>query len=60
MIELLISLVILLVVGGLIWYLLTLLPLPAPIKTVIQVCGILILILVLLYYFIPALPIIHR
>ena len=41
----LISLIIFLVVLGLIWYLVTLLPLPAPIQQIIRVCFIVIAII---------------
>lgn len=51
MIDLLVSLIILLIVGGLVWYLVTLLPLPAPVKQVINICAILILILLILGVF---------
>jgi hypothetical protein len=49
----LISLLIVLIVFGLIWYLVNQLPLPAPVKTVITVVFILILILIVLNMFIP-------
>ncbi len=48
MIQLLITIVVFLVVGGLLYYLITLLPLPSPFPQVIQVAIILILILVIL------------
>lgn len=46
--ELLIQLVVFLVIGGLIYYLVTLLPLPEPIKTIVMVLMVLILIIFLL------------
>lgn len=51
MISLLITLIIFCIVAGLIYWLLTMLPLPDPFKTIIMVAFILILILVLLGYF---------
>jgi hypothetical protein len=48
MINLLILLIVFCIVAGLIYYLLTLLPLPQPFKNVIMIAFILILILVLL------------
>lgn len=48
MIDLLITLIVFCIVGGLLYYLVTLLPLPAPFATIVQVAMILILILVLL------------
>jgi cation transporter-like permease len=51
MIELLINLVVFCVVGGLIYYLITLLPLPAPFPTIIRVALIVILILLILGMF---------
>ena len=50
MVDILISLIIFCVVGGLIYYLVMLLPLPAPFKTIIQVAFILIAIIILLSY----------
>ncbi len=59
MIETLISVVIYLVIAGLIWWAVTtilgVLPLPEPIKTVINVCMIVILILIVLYALLPLL-----
>jgi hypothetical protein len=46
----LVSLLVLVIVAGLIWYLITLLPLPAPFKQVAMVIVILIAILVLVGY----------
>lgn len=48
MIELLITIIIFCVVAGLLWWLVSMLPLPAPFPMVIQVCVILIFILLLL------------
>lgn len=48
MIDALVSLIVLIVIGGLVWYLIGMLPVPAPAKQVINICFILILILVLL------------
>jgi len=56
MIELLISLIIFCIIGGLLYYLVMLLPLPAPFKTIAQVGFILIAILVVLSYFTGYLP----
>ena len=47
----LINLIIWLVLLGLVWYLITLLPLPAPVSTIITVVFILILILIVLGLF---------
>jgi hypothetical protein len=49
--SILISLIIWLVVLGLVWYLIGLLPLPAPVGTIITVIFILILILIVLGLF---------
>lgn len=51
MIDALISLIVLCIVGGLLWYLVGMLPVPAPMKQVINICFILIMILVLLGVF---------
>jgi cation transporter-like permease len=51
MIDLLITLIVWLVVGGLVYWLITLLPLPAPIPTIIRVAVIVILILLILGLF---------
>lgn len=51
MISLLITLIVFCIVAGLVYYLLTLLPLPDPFKTIIICAFILILILVILGYF---------
>lgn len=48
MIDVLVTLIVFCIVGGLLYYLVTLLPLPAPFGLIIQVAVILILILVLL------------
>lgn len=48
MIDALVYLIILLVVGGLLWYLVTLLPLSPVVKQIIQVLGILVLVLLLI------------
>jgi len=48
MINLLISIVILCVVGGLLYWLVSLLPLPEPFPAIIRVCVVLIMILLLL------------
>ena len=45
MIETLIAIIILCVIAGLIYWLVSLLPLPAPFPTIIQVCVILIILL---------------
>ena len=49
--SVLISLIVWLVVLGLVWYLIGLLPLPAPVNTIITVVFILILILIVLGLF---------
>lgn len=59
MISTLVNLVILLVVGGLVYWLVTLLPLPAPVKQIVTVLMILILIIVLLSMLFGGLPM-HR
>ncbi len=51
MVDLLITLIIFCVVAGLIYYLITLLPLPAPFPMIIKIAVILILILLLLSVF---------
>lgn len=48
MIEVLITVFVFCIVGGLLWYLVTMLPLPAPVQTVVRVCFVLILCLLLL------------
>ena len=59
MIDLLIQLVIYLVVAGLIWYLVTvvlgMLPIPEPIKQIINVVMLIILVLIVLYALLPLL-----
>lgn len=56
MIPLLVQLIVFCIVCGLIYYLITLLPLPEPFKQIVVVCVILIFILVLLSFFMGALP----
>lgn len=56
MISLLISLIIVCIVLGLLYYLVMLLPLPAPFKTIAQVGFILIAILIVLSYLTGYLP----
>ena len=60
MIDALISVVIYLVIAGLIWWavttILAVLPLPDPIKTVINVCMIVILILIIVSALLPLIP----
>jgi heme A synthase len=51
MISLLITIIVFLIVGGLLYWLVTLLPLPEPFKTIISVCCILICILLVLGIF---------
>jgi len=51
MIDMLIHLIILLVIGGLVWYLITLLPVPGPVKQVINIVAIPILILLIVSVF---------
>lgn len=48
MINLLISIIVLCIVGGLFYWLVSMLPLPEPFPTVIRVCVILIMLLLLL------------
>ena len=48
MIELLFTIIIFCIVAGLLWWLVTLLPLPEPFPTVIRVCVVVMLILILL------------
>lgn len=48
MIEMLFTIIVFCIVAGLIWWLVTLLPLPEPFPTVIRVCVVVILILILL------------
>ena len=59
MIDVLIGVVIYLVIAGLIWWAVTtilgVLPLPEPIKTVINVCMIVILVLIVIYALMPLL-----
>ena len=60
MIEVLISVVIYLIVAGLIWWavstILSVIPLPEPIKTVINVVMIVILCLIVIYALVPLIP----
>ena len=51
MIDMLIYLIVLCIVGGLIYYLITMLPLPDPFKRIIMIAMILIFILILLSMF---------
>ena len=51
MIEMLINLIVLCIVGGLIYYLITLLPLPDPFKLIVTCAVVLIMILVLVSMF---------
>lgn len=60
MIDILISLIIFCIITGLLYYLVMLLPLPAPFKTVIQVAFILIAIVILLSYLGGYLPYSHH
>lgn len=59
MIEVLISIVIYLIIAGLVWWAITtilgVIPLPEPIKTVINVIMIVVLVLVVLYALLPLL-----
>jgi L-asparagine transporter-like permease len=48
MIDLLFTVIVFCIVGGLLWWLVSMLPLPEPFPTFIKVCVVLILILVLL------------
>ena len=59
MISLLITLIVFCIVAGLVYWLLTLLPLPDPFKTIIIVAFILILILVLLGMFFGGIDVPH-
>lgn len=60
MIEILISIVIYLLIAGLIWWAVTtilgVIPLPEPIKTVINVIMIVILCLIVIYALLPLIP----
>lgn len=53
MIELLISVLVVLLVFGIIWYVITLIPLPPPFLTIAQLVLAVILLLVLLGYLLP-------
>ncbi len=55
MIEALIGLVFALIVFGILWYIITLLPLPAPFPLIIQLLMVLILLVVLWHFFAPLL-----
>lgn len=48
MLDLLITVIVFCIVSGLLWWLVSMLPLPEPFPTVIRVCVVLILILILL------------
>lgn len=48
MINLLLSIIVLAIVFGLVWYVLTLLPLPHPFGQIVRVCVVLVFVLVLL------------
>lgn len=48
MIDLLVTVIVFCIVGGLLWWLVSMLPLPEPFPTVIRVCVVLILILLVL------------
>lgn len=60
MIEVLISVIIYLIVAGLIWWAVTtilgLIPIPEPIKTVINVLMIVVLCLIVIYALLPLIP----
>lgn len=60
MIDVLISLIIFCIIGGLLYYLVMLLPLPDPFKRIAQVGFILIAILVVLSYFTGYIPMHHE
>lgn len=60
MIETLIAVLVLLVVLGLVYYLITMIPLPPPFQVIARVVFILICILVVLWLFAPTLAGIHR
>lgn len=53
MIELLISILIILLIFGVLWYCVTLIPLPPPFLTIAQLILALVLLLVLLGYLLP-------
>ena len=55
MIELLISLLVIVIVAGIIWYAISLLPLPPPFGTIAQLILVVVLLLVLLAYLLPLL-----
>lgn len=48
MIDLLLTIIVFAIVGGLIWYLITLLPLPEPFAMILRVCVILLFVVLLL------------
>jgi hypothetical protein len=53
MISLLISLLVLIIIAGIAWYIITLLPLPHPFGVIAQLVLLLIIVLVLLGWFLP-------
>ena len=59
MIELLIQIVILCIVFGLVYYIVTLLPLPDPFKRIAMIAVLIIFILILLYSFIGGGPVVR-
>lgn len=60
MIEVLISVVIYLIIAGLVWYLINtligVLPIPEPIRTVVNVVMLVILVLIVIYALMPLIP----
>lgn len=60
MIEVLISVIIYLLIAGLIWWAVTtilgVIPLPEPIKTVINVLMVVVLVLIIIYALLPLIP----
>jgi len=56
MISLLISLLIFALIAGVVWYVLTLIPLPPPFNTIVQLVFLLICVLVLLSFLWPIVP----
>lgn len=59
MIELLITIIIFCVIAGLLYWLVSLLPLPAPFPVIIQVCVILIVVLLLLGIVFGGVPVLN-
>ena len=53
MVSLLITLLILVIIAGIVWYIVTLLPLPHPFGVIAQLVILLIFVLVLLAYLLP-------